>query len=166
MSLKKDDLWIGDEVILLKSARRGIYVGDSSDGKCRIKIGGKIILSPISNLELYKAPKKIKKIDLDSLEKKPKLRYQNYNTEVDLHAEAISPDLIKEPPQMILRMQLQVCKKHLDDAIAVGAKIVTIIHGIGKGELKKEVEFLISQYKEVQMTTPKHNGGATEVWFR
>jgi len=110
----EEDLWIGDHVLLLKSQRVGIYEGQNNQGKHRIKIDGKIILSSISNLTKVQDKRDQKKVDLEQFEKKPRLQYANFNKQIDLHAEKLDPSLLKQPPQMILRHQLSACEKPRD----------------------------------------------------
>jgi len=46
------NLWIGDAVRLKSSGRTGRFAGVNADGKARIDIEGKVILSGAANLEL------------------------------------------------------------------------------------------------------------------
>ena len=166
MDLK--ELWIGDQVRLLSSGRNGTFEGIAKDGRARVKVVGNFILTAATNLERYEETAKPPTItnseehkngyDLDARE--------SFKSEIDLHIDSLAPMLTNEAPQLIIRRQLLECRRYVQDAIQFGMKYITIIHGVGTGELKKEVEHLLSEYSEVRYTIPKHNGGATEVWLK
>ncbi len=169
--MKEEDLWIGDRILLIKSNRIGFYEGKTLTEKFKINVNGKIILTSLSNLSILKEEKIKKSIDFPSVPSKPdkvlgNRTFKDFNPIIDLHIEKLAPELIKEVPQMIVRHQLNACKLHVEEAIKIGIKTLTIIHGRGKGELRKEVEHLLTNYSEIHFTTLKHNGGATEVWLR
>ena len=162
----EENFWIGDQVLLIKSNRQGTYEGANPNGKHRIKVDGKIVLSSIANLTKVDIPKLKPAITFDDSPSTTTPRYRDFNKSIDLHIEKLDPELLRQPPQMILRRQLAACKNHIDTAISVGAKIIIIIHGKGTGELKKEVDYILSQYPEIHFSNPINNGGATEVWLR
>lgn len=86
---------------------------------------------------------------------------------IDLHIE----ELVKDPKGMsnseMLRIQLEVFDKNLNQAISSGMDEITFIHGVGNGVLRKEIHKLLSQLANIkyfQDTQKDHWGyGATLV---
>lgn len=163
-----DDLWIGDRVRLRRSGSMGVYKGQHANGKCRVQVGEKIMLSSIANLEVLseEEPSALVTLEKEITESSKAKSKSKVPSQIDLHAEAISPTLSFEPPEMILRKQLSVCRSYIQDAIDAKHTAITIIHGKGRGELKKEVDYLLSTFDEIHFSNPINNGGATEVWLR
>ena len=67
---------------------------------------------------------------------------------------------------MILNHQIKRCQAYIESIINARVSPVTIVHGKGKGQLKLEVEYLLSQYEEYLHSIPAHDGGASQVWFK
>lgn len=160
--MKIQDLWIGDAVMLKRSGQQGTYEGIDDSGKLIVKIEGKVFFSTIDNLEL--SPEKIesKEIFFDENHVSNDISIKDA---IDLHIEIIAPHMKNELPSRIVSFQMEKCKKYIEKAIDSKMKIVTIIHGKGEGVLRSEVHHLLSLYDEVKFVIPKHNSGATEVWF-
>ncbi|MEP7127931.1 MAG: Smr/MutS family protein [Chitinophagales bacterium] len=87
--------------------------------------------------------------------------------EVDLHIEKLVSDSGKMSNVEMLHLQLAKFQQTLDRAIAGGVDRLYIIHGNGKGKLKKEIHQLLKSYKEVKSFNndyhPKYAFGATEI---
>lgn len=87
--------------------------------------------------------------------------------EVDLHIEKLVIDSGKMSNAEMLHLQLAKFQQTLDRAIAGGVDRLYIIHGNGKGKLKKEIHHLLKSYKEVKSFNndyhPKYAFGATEI---
>lgn len=166
--MKVEDLWIGDTIRIRSSLKVGTYEGLSKDGRIRVKHHGKILLVQRDNIESYHFPEAPRTIDLHTLSSvaenlvAKKAKFENV---IDLHIETLNPTLENEAPQIILNHQIVKCKEFIEEAIKLKVRIFTIIHGKGKGQLKLEVDFLLTHYPEVNYHIPKHNGGATEVWL-
>lgn len=159
-----DDLWIGDEVLIKSSLEQGLYEGHNANGQQRIRIGQKIKLVNLEDLEL--APKRKDEPELKLIETVKNEMKGYFDPEIDLHFEKLFPNESKPIHEMILRKQLEKCRIHVQRAIDRKVPIVTIIHGKGKGQLKLEVEHLLKEFEEMQFSLTKNNGGATEVWFK
>lgn len=72
-------------------------------------------------------------------------------TEVDLHIEALLPNNTKEMnPDEILKYQVQVFEKALDNAIATGMDEIVFIHGVGNGTLKYEIQKKVSKHPNIE----------------
>lgn len=69
---------------------------------------------------------------------------------IDLHIE----EIVKESKGMsnseMLRIQLEVFDKNLNQAIASGMDEITFIHGIGNGVLRKEIHKILSQLGNIK----------------
>jgi hypothetical protein len=80
---------------------------------------------------------------------------------IDLHIEQLVPDASKMSNSEILRIQLGVFEKNLDQAIASGMDQITFIHGVGNGVLRKEIHSRLSQVQNIKyfQDTQKDNWG-------
>lgn len=90
--------------------------------------------------------------------------------EVDLHIEKLFPAYQGLGASEILQIQLRECQKALDLAIATHQQALVLIHGVGRGTLKKEIHQLLDQTnwvkKYVHSYDSRYGYGATEVFFR
>lgn len=167
--MRPEDLWIGDPVRIIKSGRTGSYEGKSKDGRARIKSNGKIYLVDHSKISLHTEEKASNSATIPYAEEtntafslKTALSVPK---SLDLHIEVLHPALTHEAPQIILNHQISRCEMYIDSAIRAGAKVITIIHGHGTGQLRREVEHLLSMRDEVRYHIPAMSGAATEVWL-
>src|SRR6185312_16235451 len=95
---------------------------------------------------------------------------QPVSYEIDLHIEK----LIDNPKGLsnteMLKIQLDALDHYLHTAIVNRQERVVIIHGLGKGALKKAVHNLLSKIPEVKKFANEWHGrygfGATEVLFK
>lgn len=167
MSLKLEDLWIGDRLRILTSGRVGTFEGIADDGRARIRSEGKIYRAPDINLEL--APETTSRPAEPVIPEEKKYSIADtlaFDSTIDLHIEVLKPELTHEAPQLILQHQIKKCKEHISEAIKVKAKIITIIHGHGSGQLRREVEHILSLTEQVRYHIPTMSGAATEVWMK
>lgn len=165
-----DDLWIGDRLIIKSSGKEGTYEGINK-GKVRVKVGTKILLVRPTNIIL--APEiPVEDPDLglgepvapEKTTKKsgPK---KTIKKEIDLHLEKLPP-FENTRWQTALEYQIDTCKRFLQDAINAKVPSLLIVHGKGKGILKKEILHLLDDYKEVYLKLEVNQGGAIEVWMQ
>ena len=86
---------------------------------------------------------------------------------IDLHAEKLDQAWELLDKQEILQMQLNHCRNFVERAIRHKLHKVYIIHGLGKGILRKEIERLLDEYPSVtsyfNQYNPRFGHGATEV---
>ena len=156
-----DDLWVGDLLRLKKSGRIGKFEA-IIDGKIRVKIDDKTVLTTITNLEYYIEPKTEHHLFLPDdgvTDICPPERV------IDLHIEKLNPSLTNGKPERILDYQIKAAKEYLEQVIALKYSSVIIIHGKGTGVLKLEIRHLLSLYSEVQLCLDTNKGGGTEVVF-
>jgi len=87
--------------------------------------------------------------------------------EVDLHIEKLSSQHSTMNREDILRLQLSVFEKKLDQAIAAGYNSITFIHGVGNGVLRDKIHKYCSQLENIRFfkdaRKEKFGFGATEV---
>jgi DNA-nicking Smr family endonuclease len=166
------DLWVGDQLLLKSSGRVGKFVSIAVDGRARIDISGKIVLSTPDNLEVYEEKDGFPDHLLqDLLEDRNKAQPQTQplkikiNHTIDLHIEKLSPNFREDVPGQIIDYQMKACKAFVEEAIARKLPHITIIHGKGQGILKTEVESLLKSYNVARFLVSKNQGGALEVWL-
>ncbi len=66
--------------------------------------------------------------------------------EIDLH---LTKEIISSPyfdPKDALNIQLGMLEKGIDNAILANSYEITIIHGVGEGVLKKEVQKILKKH--------------------
>lgn len=69
---------------------------------------------------------------------------------IDLHIEQLTSDHEKMSNSAMLKLQLEVFEKNLDQAIASGMDEITFIHGLGNGVLRKEIHRHLSQLGNIK----------------
>ena len=93
----------------------------------------------------------------------------DFKSELDLHIESMEGNFSKMNNGEILKHQLWVFEKYIDQALRIGVDSVFIIHGLGKGKLKEEVTKRLASHPFVDSYKnefhPKYGWGATEVIF-
>lgn len=161
------NLWIGDKVMLIKSKRVGNFEGIEKSGKVRVRIGSSFVVTNASNLEIYKEViDPFQDLDLDVSEPllKPKKKAEGtFSRELDLHIEKLNPALIKATNAEIVIFQLKTFKEFIDYAYEKKWSSVLVIHGKGKGVLRKEIHELAKADRRIRFMFEKNNGGATEM---
>ena len=69
----------------------------------------------------------------------------------------------------ILTLQSETAKKHIDFAIRNRIPKIVLIHGVGEGILKSELDFMLGRYEMITFQDAnyqKYGLGATEVYFK
>lgn len=168
--IRIEELWTGDLIKLISTDEIGTYEG-MDNRNILFKYKNKIrSISPteiyiLSEKEQAEYHKNIR------LKKEPKKRItyvapDKVKSSIDLHLDVLDPAYKVDNPARILDFQLDAFIKYMKQAIAQKHKVVTIIHGLGKGVLKAEVLFILEGMDEVMFTNPTNNGGAIEVWLK
>ena len=161
------DLWVGDQLRLMKSGRNGSYLGLAKDGRLRIKVGSKIILVKVEMVELLPEQKLNQKlIELKEEELKVNLGYKRLESTIDLHMEKLNPNLVNALPERIIDVQLKAFETYMDGVVEQRLKFITVIHGKGTGVLKEAIQTYLGSMEEVNHFILVNNGGATEVVLR
>ncbi len=76
-------------------------------------------------------------------------KHRSGNMEVDLHIEKLTPHHNAIPQEEILKMQLEAFERAFDQAIAQGYDDLIVIHGVGNGTLRLEVQRRLSGHPHV-----------------
>lgn len=163
--LNIEDLWIGDLIRLKKSGRIGKFDGRSGHKKVRIKVGDKIVITPLTNIEMAPEGSEVAPNIISNRPILQKKTTTNLSDTIDLHIEKLNSSLLNGRPERILDTQVRAAKTFIKDSIQNGTKKILIIHGKGEGVLKSEITHLLSLNEKVQFVFDKNDGGATEVWF-
>ncbi|MFK7050235.1 MULTISPECIES: Smr/MutS family protein [Flavobacterium] len=88
--------------------------------------------------------------------------------EVDLHIEKLVQTTKGMNNYDILNIQVETAQRQLDFAIKNRIQKVVLIHGVGEGILKAELDFLLSRYSYIsfqEASFQKYGFGATEVYI-
>ena len=89
--------------------------------------------------------------------------------EFDLHIEKLVPNFRGMSNYDILTLQSDTAKRHLEFAIRNRIPKIVLIHGVGEGILKSELDFLLGRYDNISFQDAnyqKYGVGATEVYIR
>lgn len=92
-----------------------------------------------------------------------------FKNEIDLHIQSLLEDPGSVPRKQILSTQLYHFDRFMRDAIRIGVDRVFVIHGIGEGKLREEINTRLSAMEEVKSFKNEYHArygyGATEVLF-
>jgi hypothetical protein len=87
----------------------------------------------------------------------------------DLHIEKLVKNHKSLSKHEILTIQTETAKRHIDFAIRNRIPKIVLIHGVGEGILKAELDFLLGRYEGItfqEANYQKYGQGATEVYFK
>jgi hypothetical protein len=94
------------------------------------------------------------------------LAHMNFPTDIDLHAEKLLPNPKQYSPAELLGIQLSRAAHYLDKAAALHIPRVYLIHGVGSGRLRTELDALLKKHPHVKSHHhgyfAKYGFGATE----
>lgn len=89
--------------------------------------------------------------------------------EFDLHIEKLVRNYKSMSNYDILTLQTETAKRHIDFAIRNRIPKIVLIHGVGEGILKSELDFLLGRYDGIsfkEASYQKYGQGATEIYFK
>lgn len=89
--------------------------------------------------------------------------------EFDLHIEKLVKQFKHLNNHDILTIQLETAQRHIEFAIKNRIPKIVLIHGVGEGVLKAELDFMLGRYAQInfrEASYQKYGQGATEVVFR
>lgn len=166
---------IGDKVILKKDRTKATVLLSIGDRKVKIEdeYGFEYIVSRSDILPLnestnivsaYGKDFEVKDEDLfKKIEKNTHFSKKDRvgMVKIDLHIEKINSYYHRMKNSEIIQIQMEYCKKELDQAMMKHKKSIEIVHGIGGGVLKSEVHKLLGLYNLNFFES--NNGGSTEV---
>ena len=89
--------------------------------------------------------------------------------EFDLHIEKLVKNKHGMSNYDILILQVETAQRHIEFAIKNRIPKIVLIHGVGEGILKAELDFLLGRYDNIdfqEANYQKYGQGATEVFIR
>jgi dsDNA-specific endonuclease/ATPase MutS2 len=104
-----------------------------------------------------------------SFTKEKKSKKEEFVMEVDLHIEKLVQNFRGMSNFDILNIQMDTVKHKLEFAIKNRLPKMVLIHGVGEGVLKSEIEFFLLRYDNVvfqEANFQKYGFGATEVYIK
>lgn len=99
---------------------------------------------------------------------KPKSKSERPVPEFDLHIEKLVKNYKSLSNFDILTLQIDTAKRHIDFAIKNRIPKIILIHGVGEGILKAELDFFLARYEQIKFQDAnyqKYGQGATEVYL-
>jgi hypothetical protein len=161
-----------DNIVTIKPKKLFEYINNIKfDNKAffHVLLFDKIIPKPKKEVIVHQTMlKEVEKNEENHFTFKDALSKSKY--EVDLHIEKLYINYKYLAPSEMLDIQLKEFQNALELAIATHQKSIVFIHGIGKGSLKNEIHFRLTQTKWVHKYVNEYNNkygyGATEVFFR
>lgn len=122
----------------------------------------------ISTLDISKVKSEKEEVKKRQTVKEKKSKKEIHTLEVDLHIEKLIPNKKGLSNFDILNIQVDTAKRQVDFAIKNRIPKVVLIHGVGEGVLKSELEFLLNRYENISIQEAnyqKYGQGAMEVYF-
>lgn len=117
--------------------------------------------------EKYQRPSKGKIKHLPDQQKNILQQKAQMPDHIDLHIEKLIPSHHHLSNTEILQIQISQFKSFLEKAIRLQLDKIYIIHGVGKGVLRTEIEKCLKQYPEIVSSNnqfhPRFGFGATEI---
>ncbi len=86
----------------------------------------------------------------------------------DLHIEKLAKNHKRMQTFEIMELQLETAKRHLEFAIKNKIPKIVLIHGVGEGVLKAELEYLYRRYSGISVTPADfriYGQGATQIFI-
>lgn len=87
----------------------------------------------------------------------------------DLHIEKLVRSTKGMQPYDMLELQIETAQRHIEFAIIKRIPKIVLIHGVGDGKLRAEIEFMLKRYDNVwfqEASFQRYGQGAIEVNFR
>ena len=177
------DFFIGDEIVFINENLRGQVIGIKGDilvVNC-LKLDLEVHKSEVIkiNKEVDNFYSKLMVVDgsfvfsqdneLNENEKKDlpiELKINiSKNFELDLHIEKIIEKLDYIHPKEILQLQLNAFYRGIFEAKNLGIDYLVVIHGIGKGVLKRKIIEFLKENEAIffEADYNKYKGGAIEI---
>jgi len=130
-----------------------------------VKLGNE--LKNIAHQNIYKALQEKTESKKPILTKKKK----DIQPEIsfDLHIENLVASIKGMQPFDMLELQLETAQKHIDFAIKKRIPKIVLIHGVGDGRLRSEIEYLLRRYENIwsqDANFRNYGQGAIEINFR
>ncbi len=151
--------------ILLIIGDRKAKIKDEDGFEYIVKISEILPLnSETDSSSSYGSSFKIKEEDIiipESVKPKKSKLDRGGRVKIDLHIENLTTYYKHMQNSEIVRIQMEYCKKELDEAMLKSKHSLEIVHGIGEGVLKSEVHKLLKLYNLTFFES--QDSGSTEV---
>ena len=185
------------KIMTMRTFKPGDEVGvldDSFSGRVKSYKGSSVIIETTEGFELEFAENELVKLhnstDISSFvssqslgrilieKEEPKKRSfvkekrskkDGFVLEVDLHIEKLVPNKKGMSNYDILTLQAETAKRQIEFAIRNRMPKVVLIHGVGEGILKAELDFLLGRYEGISFQDAdyqKYGLGGTEVYIK
>ena len=175
---------IGDKVAALDEDVTGVVVNvqsdkievETSEGFLMTYLAKELIININSNeLSGFVSREKVSNAIKEKIEplkrnfnREKKSKKEDFVLEVDLHIEKLVPSKRGMNNYDILNLQMETAKRQLEFAQKNRIPKVVLIHGVGEGVLKAEIDFLLGRFDNIsfqEANYQKYGLGATEVYF-
>lgn len=175
---------IGDKVAALDEDVTGVVVNvqsdkievETSEGFLMTYLAKELIINTNSNeLSGFVSREKVSNAIKEKTEplkrnftREKKSKKEDFVLEVDLHIEKLVPSKRGMNNYDILNLQMETAKRQLEFAQKNRIPKVVLIHGVGEGVLKAEIDFLLGRFDNIsfqEANYQKYGLGATEVYF-
>lgn len=175
---------IGDKVAALDEDVTGVVVNvqndqievETSEGFLMTYLAKELILNTNSNeLSGFVSREKVSNAIKEKTEplkrnftREKKSKKDDFVLEVDLHIEKLVTSKRGMNNYDILNLQMETAKRQLEFAQKNRIPKVVLIHGVGEGVLKAELDFLLGRFDNITFQDAnyqKYGLGATEVYF-
>ncbi len=174
-------LSLGDEVMFMSDNSRGIIRSIISNDQYEVEID-KDFCIPVHRIEIEKI--KMNKININDKQLKQKLQNivhkksvknskphkesesDSLYYELDLHIEKLTNSWKDLSNFEIVSIQLDYFQKRLFEALKDNEPSFVVIHGIGRGVLKDEIQKLLLQFPNISMkpaSSKNYGMGASEI---
>jgi len=130
-----------------------------------IKLGDELNRSGIFNIEKILQEKK--EPEKRSFTKQKKTTEQEVS--FDLHIEKLVPTTRGMQAFDMLELQIETAQRHIEFAIKNRIPKIVLIHGIGDGRLRAEIEYILRRYENVwfqEASFQRYGQGAIEINFK
>lgn len=173
----------GDHVEVLDEAITGV-VTSVTDQNVEIETGDGFILNyrahelvkvsdgaVLKNINTFEIRQASRLKDAPNPKKNPpeRVRGEIPPPDFDLHIEKLTKNHRALSSYEILDLQIETARRHIDFAIRNRIPKIILIHGVGEGVLKEELNSLFSRYENLthkEANYQKYGLGATELVFR
>ena len=183
--MKQNKFEVGDTVAVLEEAIRGVVVAVQND-QITLKTTDDFVMTFFVNelvkehdaniLKSFNKSDALHKLKIDktpsNASKKILFKSENRDRgtpEFDLHIEKLVKKVTGLSHYDILTLQLETAQRHIEFAIKNRIPKIVLIHGVGEGVLRTELEFLMRKYPQVsfqEASYQKYGMGATEIYFQ
>lgn len=163
--LKEEELWVGEKVLIISENLTGIYKGEKRNDKIVVHTNRGLILCSLDDLRIEEELDLHPQKQVIQLPSKPAPAPEKKGNSIDLHIEALKPELAGSLPERIINHQLEQFQIFLENAINQRIPFITIIHGKGTGVLREHVRQILKSHPQVKLIQPSRDDGATEAWL-